>query len=73
MLKVYESKKVMEVDLKKFESESNDLLVKILKFFDKNALGRKDGEEKNDEVDDDWIVLKTKKEDSQKAKNEALD
>lgn len=40
-MKVYESKKVMEVDLKKFESESNDLLVKILKFFDKNALGEK--------------------------------
>jgi hypothetical protein len=31
----------LEIDLKKFESEINDLMVKILKYYDKNAMGEK--------------------------------
>lgn len=40
-LKSYESRKSTEVDLKRFEVEANELLVKILKYFDRNALGEK--------------------------------
>jgi hypothetical protein len=41
VLKKYELTKPVEIDLKKFESEVNDLIVKILKYYEKNALGDK--------------------------------
>lgn len=40
-LKNYESKAPMEVDLKRFESEANEIAVKLLKIFEKNAMGDK--------------------------------
>ena len=40
-LKFYENQKPKDVDLKKFENDANELMVKILKYFEKNSLGDK--------------------------------
>ena len=40
-MKNYDSKKAIEVDMKKFEVEANEILVKLLKNFEKNALADK--------------------------------
>jgi hypothetical protein len=40
-LQQYEAKPPMEVDLKKYETEANEIVVKLLKIFEKNAMGDK--------------------------------
>ena len=40
-LQHYEKKPPMKVDLKKYETEANEIVVKLLKTFEKNAMGDK--------------------------------
>lgn len=41
MLKAYENMPSAKVDLKRFESDANEFMAGILKYFEKHALGSK--------------------------------